>query len=223
MIQVALLEDHPLTREGIRTVLSQDPQIEVVAELAAPEEVHPCLESNSIDVLISDLSFGDNKVDRGLELLRSVNEAFPACKVLVVSMHAQPETVARALRYGAAGFIPKIESAALVRAAVRRVLSGELFLPLGLYRSIQEEDTAAPGEPNSPSDNDIAAQLTAREFEVFLELGRGRTAQDISEKLFTSISTINTHRENMKRKLGFSSSVELRHFATEWVLRRNQV
>ena len=140
-------------------------------------------------------------------------------------MHGGTEYVELALRAGANGFLPKIEASQQIATAVHRTYQGECYLPLSLYRNSalrsSGEGKVAPSAPGWAAQIDPVAvgdQLSDREFEIFLMLGRGLTSADIAQQLNISSSTVATHRENIKRKLTLRSSVALRHFATQWVL-----
>ncbi len=217
MITVVLLDDHPLIRQGIRSVLDEEEDISVIAELEEPRQVEQALTDNTPDVLVTDLLF--NQDMSGFDVIRLVKKRFPLCRLLVVSMHSELVQIQKALRSGADGFIPKENSPTMIAKAIRWIFQGESFLPSEMLRSGAVFTDA--DSHNSALDVNIYEVLSSRESEIFELLGKGETSRDIAEKLHISQSTLATHRDRIKSKLGIDSLVQLRFAATQWVMKHS--
>ncbi len=214
MIHVAILDDHSLIRQGIRTILADEEDISVVAELESPEKIDQVLESISVDVLITDLSFKQEM--SGFDVIQLVKSRYQSCRILVISMHSGAEQVQRAMQSGADGYLSKESSLSLIAKAVRRTFQGECFLQGNIFRS--ETGDTGNGSKKTLLELNIYEALSAREVEIFKLLGEGETSHRIAEILCISPSTVGTHRDRIKHKLGIDSLVQLRFLATQWIL-----
>ncbi len=162
------------------------------------------------DLVILDLRLrgGD-----GLELIKSLKAQFPSLRILVLSQHDSPMYVERALRAGALGYVAKDHAAAEVLSAIRTVLAGEVYLAGGMGGLLLHRFVGAGAEAARAG----VEQLTDRELHVLQSLGDGRSTREIAAELNLSFKTIQTHRENIKRKLGVRRGAELLHYWSEWV------
>jgi DNA-binding NarL/FixJ family response regulator len=207
-----LLDDHPIIREGIRAILSAWPDLAVVAEAGTVEEALAVLSREAVDLVVVDLMLGDAL--GGLEVVKTIHDRHPGCKALVLSMYADKAYADQALQAGASGYLAKGEASSLIVSAIRTVLQGGCFLS----PSIAQAMTANQPADGTPQGADPAKLLTPRELSIFEELGLGKTSKEIAGHLGLSPSTVDTHRENIKRKLGLVNSAELLHRAIGWVL-----
>ncbi len=208
--RVFIVDDHTMIREGLRGLIERDSGLEVCGDapdipsaLAGLRELRP-------DVALVDISLAGAS---GLDLIKTLKAEFPALPVLVVSMHDESLYAERALRAGAMGYIMKHEPAKTMKAAIHKVLGGEIHLSEKMSSTVisrfmrGESDRAA-----SPLET-----LSDRELEVFRLLGQGRGVRQISEELGVTIPTVNSFRNRIKEKLNLRTSTEVMLHAVEWM------
>lgn len=198
--RVVLLDDHAIVRRGLRQLFEREADFTVCAEAETAAEGLHAVETEAPDLLVADLTLEGRS---GFEVLHQIRQHPLPLSVLVVSMHDDLMFVDRALAAGADGYVTKRHAERDVIRASRAVLSGQTFV-LGRVG------------PPLPSAEDPVAQLSDREFEVFLLLGRGYAPRHAAERLSLSVSTVEAHRERMKVKLGVQDSPTLVRYAVNW-------
>jgi DNA-binding NarL/FixJ family response regulator len=206
--RVVLVEDHPMFREQLAQLIGREPDMCVCGEADNIQQALQLLESNSIDIVIVDLTL---KGPSGLELLKDLKARGIKVPVLVLSMHDELLYAERVLRAGARGYITKHETSNEVMAAIRKVLSGEVYLGKRMASRVFENFS---GRSNSHVG---VAMLTDRELEVFELIGRGRSTREISASLHLGMSTVDTYRTRIKAKLRLENASQLYHEAIRWV------
>ena len=207
--RVFIVEDHPVMREGYVSLINAEPDLEVVGEASSAEEAFDRAAELEFDVAIVDLSLpGVN----GVELIKRLRSIDDDVKVLVVSAHDEALYAERALRAGARGYLMKHESAKGFVEAVRQVITGELFLSDSL-RTRFLNDRFGFGNDPAPT----VSRLTDRELEVFEHFGRGKSTREVAEVMGLSLKTIESHRTNIKQKLGIDRAAEFMQRAVLWV------
>jgi len=221
-IRVLLIDDQPLVRRGMRAVLADAADMQVVSEARKPREAMRYMRGHAVDVAIVEIALAD---DTGLELVSDITSTYPDVNVLVCSVHDQPVLVERALQGGALGYILKLDDEELLVDAVRRVATGRVCVSMKVCWDLIEHSVVQGGDNHGDRAGEepqgsVLARLSDRELEVFLMVGRGLTVQEIAERLHRSKKTIHSHRQNMKEKLNLSSNTELVHFATQWAMRK---
>lgn len=197
-LRIMLVDDHAVVRMGFRLLLDTTSDLRVVAECGSGEEALKCFAEVAPDVVVLDLSMGGMG---GLETLSRLVAKWPAVRVLVLSAHEDTAHPRRALAAGALGYLTKRSAADALIEAIRQVAAGKLFLESALAQEIVVEQVGSQGNP--------LEALSAREFEVFVMLARGKSVADIAEVLFLSPRTVGTHLYNIKQKLGAGNSAEL--------------
>jgi len=206
--RILLVDDHPLMRRGIRTLIEQDAHYEVCAEADNPAQALEFLRQYSPSLCIVDITLQSTN---GIELIKSLRAEQPDLLVLVVSMHDEEIYAERALRAGASGYVMKHEAGDRLLAAMKRALEGEIYISdrlreRMLQRFVQGgEGTAAP--------TDV---LSDREMEVFQLFGVGYGTRAIATQLNLSVKTIDSYREHLKVKLNLKSSADLLRYAIQW-------
>jgi DNA-binding NarL/FixJ family response regulator len=210
-VRVLLVDDHPVVRRGLRDVLSAEPGLEICGEAADPREAMKLLSEVDCDLAILDVSL---KGPSGLELIRQLRSRYPRMAILVCTMHDEALFAERALRAGARGYVQKQENADQVLTAVRRILDGHFYLSSAMTDRLLG---SAAGTGNGTEENPVF-RLTGRELEVFELLGHARGTRQIAEQLHLSPKTVESHRENIKRKLDLANHNELMRSAVQWVL-----
>jgi two-component system invasion response regulator UvrY len=204
MLKVVICDDHPVCREGLKKAFSQTADIRVAGEARSGPELMDVLQGSPCDALILDISLpGSN----GLEVLRDLAAQRPSLPVLILSMHPEDQFAIRALRLGAAGYLPKDSPMSELIGALRKVASG------GKYVSSRQAEMLA-GEFRRGS-KPALERLSDRELQVMLKLAAGEGIKEIANGLCLSSSTIGSHRSRILRKLGLRSNADLVRFAVE--------
>jgi len=211
IINIMIVDDHPLVRSGLRQLIETEPDLRVCCEAASMVEAQQVFSNHSPDLAIIDLSLPDGS---GLDLIKHILARQPDMKTLVSSMYDEDLFAVRALRAGARGYINKQEAGEQVIAAIRQVLTGELYLSSRMTEHlIVNTAHSTDDQKYSP-----AQTLSNRELEVFELTGHGLTTSDIAERLHLSVKTIESHRANIKTKLRLNSAGELIRCAVQWTL-----
>lgn len=194
--RVILADDHTLVRSGIRRILEAQPGFEVVGEAADGAEALALVSETGPDVLVLDLNMPGTG---GLDVLRALKTARPALKVVVLTMHAGREYVARAMQGGADAYLLKDSAVQDLVAAVEAVLAGRTYFSPSIQALMAEllrGDTPAEAR---------GTPLTDREREVLSWLARGLSSKEVAQRLDISVRTVETHRANLMHKLGVKS------------------
>ena len=202
--RVLIVDDHPLMREGLAQLIGKQHDLIVCGEAATAAEAKRAIETDAPDVVILDLMLGDSD---GLALIKFLSAVAPQIAVLVISLHDETVYAPRALQAGALGYIMKEEASEKVLDAVHAVLRGETFLSGRMRARLSESG----GEPVA------ALPLSDRELHVFRLIGAELPTKQIAERLTLSGKTIESYRENIKKKLGLADAAALGARAREWV------
>jgi DNA-binding NarL/FixJ family response regulator len=204
-IRVAIADDHPLVRAGLRQVMAEDPALSVVGEAADGDETVALVRTAAPDVLLLDVTMPGAPFPG---LLRTLRTGFPRVQVLVVTMHAEEQFAVRALREGAAGYLTKAQPPEDVVAAVKQIAAGERYLTASMaLRAAAALDPDATGLPHE--------HVSRREYEVLCMIGCGKTVKEIADELGLSPKTISTHRARLLRKMRLRNSAELIRYAVQ--------
>lgn len=200
-IRIVLADDHAVVRKGFRLILTQEPDLEVIAEAGTgPEAVRLATELRP-DLMIMDIAMPEMT---GVEATRRIRDACPDCQVLILSMHKDAVYVRESLRAGARGYLLKESIDEDLLRAVRAVGDGGGFLSPEISRMVLDDYQ----QTTDPFD-----LLTAREREVLQLLADGKVAKEVATALDVSVFTIDAHRGRIMKKLGLRSSTELVKFA----------
>ena len=199
MIRVLLVDDHELLRAGLRSRLEPEPGITVVGEADTAERAVLLARRLQPDLIVLDLLLPRKSGD---EVIPELTEVAPQSRVLVVSSQAAPSSVRRALSAGAAGYLPKRSSDRDLVAAIQVVANGGGYVDPELGAQLVNPDSPGALEP-----------LSERERDVLYLLALGYTNQEIGEKLFISVRTVDTHRAHIMRKVQLQTRSELVMFA----------
>ena len=212
-IRVLIVDDHPMTRAGLVHVINHQPDLIVCGEAESAAHALDILDSSRPDLLLIDITLPGKS---GLELIKDVKAMRPELLMLVISMHDESLYADRVLRAGARGYITKHEGGEKLMEAIRRVLSGKIYVSEGMSAHILE--IFSGGE--SRLDRSSIEKLSDREFEVFESLGEGLSSQQIAKKLHLSAKTVDAHRANIKTKLNIKTTAELIAYAARWTSHR---
>jgi len=204
-IRVLLADDHTLVRVGFRTLLESLPDVNVVAEAGDGREALRLIDEHRPDVTLMDIAMpGLN----GLEATARATEAFPHCRVIVLSMHLNEEYVLQALRAGASGYLLKDSGLAELEIAVRAVARGETYLSPPVSKQVIADYVQRVGGEAGPFE-----RLTPRQREVLQLIAEGHTTQGIAHQLGISVKTIETHRAQLMERLDIHDIAGLVRYA----------
>ncbi|MFC6285054.1 response regulator [Nocardioides sp. GCM10027113] len=208
---VVIADDQGMVRSGFRSLLSGEPDLEVVGEAANGSEAVEVVGRLRPDVTLMDIRM---PVLDGIAATRRLVEAEVPTRVLVLTTFDLDEYVFEALRAGASGFLLKDAPAEELAAAIRVVASGDALLAPGVTRRVVDAFVRRPGPPPRPRDSRLTT-LTRRELEVLGLLARGLSNLDIGARLYVSEATVKTHVSNVLAKLGLRDRVQAVIFAYE--------
>lgn len=198
--RVLIVDDHPMVAEGIQSILESYDDITVIGTLSNGRAVIDQLETLAPDVILMDLNMPEMG---GLSTTEIVLERRPDTRVLILSMHDNPEYISSALSHGAMGYLLKDVPTDEIKKAIDVVMGGARYLCTGAQGSI------------APKENPAREALTEREQTILLQLAQGQSNKDVAGTLDISVRTVETHRKNIKRKLGISSTAGLTRYAME--------
>jgi two-component system response regulator NreC len=206
-IRVLIADDHAVVREGIKLVLAREPDIEVVGEAANGREAVELIEARRPDVVVMDLSMPEMG---GIEATKRIKERWPDVHVLALTMHEEESYVFQLLKAGASGYVLKRAAAQDLTQAIRAAARGEAFLYPSVAKSVLQDylRRLERGEDRERFDG-----LTEREREVLTLIAEGLSNQEIAQRLYISVKTVQTHRTHIMEKLGLHNRAELVRYA----------
>ena len=215
-ISILLVDDHAVVRYGIAQLINQQSDLVVCGEEEDAAKALSAIDRLKPDIVIADISLKDSS---GLELMRNIKAQYAGLPVLVVSAHDESVYAEIAFRAGALGYLMKGDALEKVLTALRRVLSGNIYVSDALAaRMLQQQVRGAADPGESPVDG-----LSDRELEVFQLIGQWKKTKEIAQALHLSIKTIEYYREQIKQKLNLKNAAELTQHATAWVQRENPI
>ncbi|HHY85516.1 MAG TPA: response regulator transcription factor [Verrucomicrobia bacterium] len=207
-IRIAIVDDHPMMRQGLAQLINNEPDLTVCAEADTAGQALELLNKARPGLWLIDISLPDKN---GIELIKDIRAMDPASRILVVSMHDESLYAERILRAGARGYIMKQEGGKKLMEAIRHVLAGNIYVSEKMSGKILEIFSGQRDTGGSP-----VARLTDREFEVFQLIGEGKGTRQIAEHLHLSVKTVEVHRANIKEKLGLKTATDLVRYAVRW-------
>lgn len=200
VVRILLVDDHPLVRDGLRARLESAPHLAVVGEAGSGQEALQQAGELQPDLVLMDVNMRGGS---GIEATTQLTTRHPGIAVLMLSMHDKPEYVSQAMQAGARGYVLKDAPGKDIVLAIDTVMGGGIYYSAALARQL-----ASPMA--LPSD-----QLTVREHEVLKHIAAGQSNKQIARDLDLSVRTVETHRLNIKRKLGIEGQAELIRFAVQ--------
>lgn len=200
LTRIMIVDDHPMVAEGIQALLESYDDLEVIETISDGEEAVKVACDIQPDVILMDLNMPKMN---GLSATEIILENSPESKILILSMHDNAEYISTALNHGAMGYILKDVPTEEIKTAIDTVMTGKKYLCTGAKGSL-EPDPNIEREP-----------LTNREQNILLQLAQGRSNKEVGLELNISVRTVETHRRNIKRKLGISTTAGLTKYALE--------
>jgi DNA-binding NarL/FixJ family response regulator len=210
--RILVVDDHPTVREGLSHRIGAQPNMSVCGSAADVNEALQVIPHVMPDLAIIDISL---KSSDGLELVKAIATRHPQVRTLVHSMYDETIYADRCLSAGARGYVNKESDPDEVIKAIREIMAGRVYLSRAMTDRILGR--ACRPSQHEGLTNDVVSSLTDRQLEVFRLIGDGLGVREISERLHISIHTVETHRENMKRKLNIDKLSDLNRRAVLWV------
>lgn len=211
---IMLVEDHPIFRKGLASLINSNTMLKVVGEAQNSSEAVSLLKRVKPVMAIVDLKLGD---EDGLELIKLLKSIWDDLIIIVLSMNDERYYAERALRAGARGYVMKEEAGSQVINAINTVMKGKIWLSNSEKERLM--DYMNMGDSLKNGENWFASirKLSDRQLQIFSLIGKGLGSTEISRKLNISTKTVDTHKEHIKLKMHCNSSKELRQWAIEWV------
>ncbi len=210
--RVVIVDDHPIMRQGIKLLLENESDLKVCGEAENVSDAIRVIESTKPDLVIVDLTLSQGS---GLELIKDLSQRFEDIVSLALSMHDENLFAERVIKAGAKGYVMKQEGGEKLLVAVRRALSGQIYVSESVAARLLQNLSQTASK--SKSGRSHLEMLTDREFEVFQWTGQGMSPREIAESLNLSIKTVEAHRTNIRRKLDIKDATALVRYAVRWV------
>lgn len=205
MIRVLIADDHTIVREGLKRILADDSEVELVGEAADGVEATDKARELKPDVVVLDISMPKRS---GIDALSDIRRVAEGTRVLILSMHPEDQYAIRCLRDGADGYLTKESAPELLVQAIRKVHQGGKYVSPALAEKLALH--LVRGEDEAPHQ-----RLSDRELEVLILIGRGKTVSEIAENLFLSVKTVSTYRSRVLEKLALENNAQLMRYAID--------
>jgi DNA-binding NarL/FixJ family response regulator len=207
--KILLVDDHPIVRQGLSQLINQEADLTVCGEAENASSAMEAITASRPDLVIVDISLDGPD---GLDLLKTVRIRDATLPVLILSMHDEFLYAERALRAGARGYIMKQAATDGLLVAIRKILSGDIYLSERMSARLLRQLTSHP----APVSRSPLEDLSDRELEVFRLIGQGHGTREIAEMLHLSVKTVEAYQAHIKEKLSLKNSRELMQRAVQW-------
>lgn len=206
MIQVAMADDHPLVREGVKKVLQNEIDIELTAEASTGKELLTLLSKERPDIVVIDITMPGKS---GLEVIKDIKDRYPELPILVLSIHPPERFAVRTLKAGAKGYLCKSSISEELVKAIRRIVQKKMR-----YISDDVAEQLA-NQMERVNEGPLHDSLSDREFEIMCMIARGKDVSTIAEELNISSHTVHTYRARIKEKMNLGSNVDMTRYVLE--------
>ncbi len=204
-IKIILVDDHQIVRDGIKALLTDVEDIDVISEAASYNELKEKLKLQNPDIIVMDISLPEVS---GLEITKQLSETHPNLKVMILSMYTAEDYIFNAIKSGAKGYLPKNTTRKEIIDAIRAIYNNNEYysesISSVILKSYVQKAKTADNQPERMED-----KLTIREIEILKHFASGLSNQEIADKLFISIRTVESHKNHIMQKLELKSTVDL--------------
>ncbi len=204
-MNVLIVDDHELVREGLKKVLLKHSDIKLVGEATNGEELFDILREAEVSLVILDITLPGRS---GLDLIHDLRSQYPKLHILILSMHPEERFALRALKAGASGYLSKDAAATELINAIRKISGGGRYISASLAEHLANNLDKDLGK--LPHEN-----LSNREFEILRLIGKGKSVGQIAEELMLSVNTITSYRTRMMEKMNFTSTAQIIRYVIE--------
>jgi len=204
-MKILICDDHKIVRDGLRQILQQLQDVSFIGEASDGNEALSLLKKEVFDIMLLDISLPGKS---GLEVLQSVKTKWPSINVLMLSMYPQEQYAIRSIKLGASGYLTKDTASEELLLAVKKVSEGGKYISQSLAENLFNH----MDENSSRQKHDI---LSAREFEIMIQLASGKSLLEIGEQLYISHKTVSTYRSRIMEKMELSKNTELTRYCLE--------
>ena len=205
MIRVIIADDHDVIREGVKRILADQADIEVIAEARDGQGLLALLQQQPCDVVVLDLAMPGRG---GLEALKQLKAEHPKLPILILSMHPESQYAVRVVKAGASGYLTKANVSSQLVEALRKAAGG------GRYITPSVAELLA-GDIGDDDDGMLHKKLSDREFQVLRLIGAGKTVSEIAKELSLSVQTVSTYRAHILDKMGLDTTAQITRYAIE--------
>jgi DNA-binding NarL/FixJ family response regulator len=205
MINLVIVDDHPIVRKGIKQLFDEASDINVVFEASNGQEIFKIIKERSVDMILLDISMPGKS---GLEILKQLKVEYPDLLVLILSMYPEEQYAIRALKAGASGYITKESAPEELVNAVHKIYNGGRYVSTSLAEKLVSKF-------NENKDILLHEKLSDREFQVMCMIASGKSVTNIAHELFLSIKTVSTYRTRILKKMNFNSNSDITRYAME--------
>jgi len=204
MINIIIVDDHPVVRRGIRQIINEEPDMRVTAEAENAQEAINLIRRTECDVVVLDISLPGMS---GVDLMKQLKQEYKKLPVLILSVYPEEQYAVRTMKAGASGYLTKESAPGELVKAIRKVVSGGKYVSSSLAERLVEDLGA--------SDKPCHERLSDREFEIMLLIASGKTTGDIAGKLCISDKTVSTYRARILEKMKMSTNADLTRYAID--------
>jgi two-component system, NarL family, invasion response regulator UvrY len=204
-INILIVDDHAVVREGLKYILSKVDDFTVIGEASNAPDTMASLRKDPCDLVLLDLSLPGKT---GVELLKMIRDEFPRLRVLILSTYPEDQYAVRVLKQGASGYLTKESAPEQLVTAIRRVAGGGKYISAAMAERLLDE--IAANNEHAPHE-----LLSDKEFEVFKLIAKGKSLTEIAGDMHVSIKTISTHRTRILEKTGFRANADFTRYALE--------
>ena len=210
--RIFIVDAQPVVHEGMRSIIGNQDDLIVCGKAFDVSQALELLETLTPDLVIVDISLGDAD---GIQLIEEIGQLNADLPILVFSARPESDYAEPVLSAGASGYLMKNESSEIIVSAMHTVLEGDIYLSEPMKAELLSSVIGRSDKPSKPGSG--VGSLSPREFEVFRLMGKGNTTREIAQQLHRSISTIQSHVERIKQKLGLNNATELMACAVKWM------
>jgi len=202
MIRIIIVDDHPIVRRGLKQILLDQPDMEVVGEAENAQEAFKTIHTTDCDVVVLDISLPGAS---GVEILKQLKYEYVKLPVLILSVHSEEQYAVRVMKAGASGYLKKDSAPEELVKAIRKIISGRKYVSTTLAEIlIADMETA---------ERPLHENLSDREFQIMLMIAKGQALKTIAEELHLSEKTISVYRTRLLKKMKMHNNVEIANYA----------